>query len=144
MTQVFAVPEIMTAAAVDVASIGSSLRAANAAASASTTSLAAAAGDEVSAAIALLFSEEGRAYQALSARAAAFEAQFMQALRQAGLSYAAADAASVSPLQTFEDGVLAVINAPTNLLLGTPLIGKGSSGAPGTGQNGGPGGILWG
>ena len=37
-----------------------------------------------------------------------------------------------------------MINAPTDLLLGTPLIGKGTNGAPGTGQAGGPGGLLWG
>ncbi|MEK0729033.1 hypothetical protein OSH23_24295, partial [Mycobacterium ulcerans] len=39
---------------------------------------------------------------------------------------------------------LNLINTPTNALLGRPLIGNGANGAPGTGQAGGPGGILWG
>jgi PPE family len=38
--------------------------------------------------------------------------------------------------------VLAVVNAPTELLVGRPLIGPGTNGAAGTGQAGGPGGIL--
>ncbi|WP_436405594.1 beta-1,3-glucanase family protein [Mycobacterium gordonae] len=37
-----------------------------------------------------------------------------------------------------------MINAPFNALLGRPLIGKGRNGAAGTGQAGGPGGLLWG
>src|ERR1043165_7740426 len=37
-----------------------------------------------------------------------------------------------------------LINAPTQLLLGRPLIGNGANGAAGTGQAGGAGGILWG
>jgi PPE-repeat protein len=43
-----------------------------------------------------------------------------------------------------ERDVLGVINAPTNYLLGRPLIGDGTNGAPGTGRAGGPGGFLWG
>ncbi|MDD4867165.1 MAG: PecA family PE domain-processing aspartic protease [Mycobacterium sp.] len=43
-----------------------------------------------------------------------------------------------------EQAVMSVINAPTNTLLGRPLIGNGTNGAAGTGQAGGPGGILWG
>lgn len=43
-----------------------------------------------------------------------------------------------------EQDVLGVINAPTNYLLGRPLLGNGTNGAPGTSQAGGPGGILWG
>lgn len=43
-----------------------------------------------------------------------------------------------------EQTVMNVINAPTNTLLGRPLIGNGTDGPPGTGQAGGPGGILWG
>ena len=52
MSFVIAAPEMMTAAASDVANIGSTLSAANAAAAAPTTGIVAAAGDEVSAAIA--------------------------------------------------------------------------------------------
>ena len=71
MSFVIAAPEMMTSAATDLAGIGSTLSAANAAAAAPTTGIVAAASDEVSAAIAALFSWHGQAYQALSAQAAA-------------------------------------------------------------------------
>ncbi|SOK27490.1 PE-PGRS family protein PE_PGRS26 [Mycobacterium simulans] len=134
MSYVLADLDLLAAAAGDVAGIGSSLSAANAAAAAATTGLVAAAGDEVSAAIAALFSSHGQQYQALSGQAAAFHARFVQALHSAGGAYAAAEAANVSPLQTLIDDILAVINAPTNLLLGRPLIGNGTDGAAGSGR----------
>ena len=58
-------PEIMATSASDLAGVGSSIRAANAAAAASTTRVVAAAQDEVSAAIAGLFSSYGQEHQAL-------------------------------------------------------------------------------
>lgn len=82
----------------------------------------------------------GQTYQALSARAAAFHERFVQALATGGGAYAAAEAASVSPLQSALD----LLNAPTQALLGRPLVGNGANGAPGTGANGGDGGILFG
>ncbi|ORW07517.1 hypothetical protein AWC15_20015 [Mycobacterium lacus] len=127
-----------------MADIGSSIRAANLVALAPTSTLMAAAGDEVSAAIASLFSGHAQEYQAIGARAAVFHEQFVQALSAASGAYAAAEAANASPLQTLAENVLGVINAPTNLVLGRPLIGDGTNGTPGTGQAGGAGGILWG
>ncbi|GAQ31659.1 PE-PRGS family protein [Mycobacterium pseudoshottsii JCM 15466] len=118
--------------------------AANLAAFAPTSTLMAAAGDEVSTAIASLFAGHAQEYQLLSARAAVFYEQFVQALSTASGAYAAAEAANANPLQILIDDVLGVVNAPTNLLLGRPLIGEGANGAPGTGQAGGAGGILWG
>lgn len=91
-------PDLLATAAIDLDSIGSALSAANAAAAVRTTSLLAAAADEVSAALAALFSGHGQAYQALSAQAAAFHQQFMQALGTGAASYAAAEAANASPL----------------------------------------------
>jgi hypothetical protein len=79
MSYLIAAPDMLGAAAADVAGIGSSLSEANAAAAASTTTVIAAAEDEVSAAIASLFSGHGQAFQALSAQAAAFHSQFGQA-----------------------------------------------------------------
>jgi hypothetical protein len=64
--------------------IGSALSAANAAAATRTTGVLAAAEDEVSAAVASLFSGHGQAFQALGAQAAAFHAQFVQAMSEAG------------------------------------------------------------
>ncbi|MCV7099728.1 PE family protein, partial [Mycobacterium palustre] len=144
MSYLIATPEFLSVAATNVAGIGSSLSAANAAAAASTTQVTAAAGDEVSTAIASLFSAHAQDFQAFSAQAAAFHNQFVQALTSAGGAYAATEAASANPLQTIVDDIFGAINTPTNLLLGRPLIGNGTNGAPGTGQDGGPGGILWG
>src|SRR6516165_12822303 len=78
MSYVVAVPEFVASAASDLAAIGSRLSAAHLAAAVPTTAVVAAAGDEVSAAIASLFS--GHAQQALSAKAAVFHTQFVQAL----------------------------------------------------------------
>ncbi len=138
MSYVIAAPEMMTAAASDLATIGSDLSAANAAAAAPTTGILLAAEDEVSAAIAELFSLHAQAYQALTARVAAFHAQFVQALNSAGGAYAAAEAANASPLQAVvQGGQRLAVFSPVKDLTGRPLIGNGANGAPGTGQNGG-------
>ena len=100
MSLVIAAPEALVAAASDLANLGSTLGTANAAAAARTTGVLAAAEDEVSTAIAALFSEHAQGFAALSARAAAFHGQFVQALTAAAGSYAGAEAANVSPLQT--------------------------------------------
>ncbi|WP_373191065.1 PE family protein, partial [Mycobacterium marinum] len=139
MSYVVAIPDMLASAAADVAGIGSSVGAANTAAVGATTGVMAAADDEVSVAIAALFSGHGQAYQAISAQAAAFHDQFLRALTGAGGAYAAAEAANASPLQAAEQEVLAVINAPTNALLGRPLIGNGTDGLAGTGAAGGAG-----
>ncbi|ORA71015.1 PE family protein, partial [Mycobacterium heidelbergense] len=144
MSFLVAVPDVVAAVAENVAGIGSSLSEVNAAAAAPTTMLLAAADDEVSTAIASVFSSHAQQYQALSARAAAFHAQFVQALAGAGGAYADAEAAGASSLQTLGQDVLGAINAPTQLLLRRPLIGNGTNGAANTGQAGGPGGLLWG
>ncbi|MCV7079150.1 PE family protein, partial [Mycobacterium szulgai] len=142
MSTLLIAPEALVAASQELTGLGSALGAANSAAATSTTQVVAAAGDEVSAAIARLFGSLGREYQVLSAQSALFHEQFARTLASGAGAYAAAEAASVSPLQWLEDAVLGVINAPTNLLLGRPLIGNGTNGAPGTGNNGGAGGIL--
>ncbi|MGV7795974.1 PE family protein, partial [Mycobacterium kansasii] len=80
MSYVFAVPESVGSAAADMARIGSMLRTAHAEAAASTSTVLSAAADEVSAAVASLFSGYGREYQALSARVWAFHDQFAAAL----------------------------------------------------------------
>lgn len=136
--------DLFAASAAKAASIGSSIWAADLAASAPTGALAAAAGDEVSLGIAALFSGHADEYQALSARTTAFYERLMQTLVHAPGAYAAAEAANVAALQTFVSDVLDVINAPTKLLLDRPLIGDGANGVDGTGQAGGAGGLLWG
>jgi hypothetical protein len=108
-------------AAGNLAGIGSALNGANAAAAASTTQLLPAASDEASGATSALFGGYAQEYQALSAQMALFHDQFVQALTSGAGMYAATEAANASPLQTLEQDVL--INAPTNLVLGRPLIG---------------------
>ncbi|MCW2661342.1 MAG: hypothetical protein JWP83_2494, partial [Mycobacterium sp.] len=144
MSFVLVSPDAVSSAAASLDGIGSAISGANAAAAGPTTTVLAAAEDEVSAAIAQLFGTHAREFQAISAQAAAFHAQFVQSLTGAGGAYALTEAASTSPLQTLEDDFLAVINAPTEFLFGRPLIGNGTNGAPDTGQAGGAGGILWG
>jgi hypothetical protein len=149
MSFVIAAPEAVTGAATDIARIGTWLSAANTAAAGSTTGMVAAAEDEVSAAVASLFSSYGQEYEALSARAAAFHSQFVLALSGGAGAYAAAEAANESLLQLLEEEVindgLFLINLPTNLLVGRPLIGNGYNGtttAQGAGTPGGGGGLL--
>ncbi|WP_131806177.1 PE family protein, partial [Mycobacterium alsense] len=140
MSFLVTVPDVVATAAENVAGIGSSLSAVNAAAAGPTTGLVAAAEDEVSAAIAALFSGHAAEYQAISAQVAAFHERFVQALAGAGGAYAAAEAANASPLQALGQDVLGAINTPTQLLLGRPLIGNGANAAPGSGANGQAGG----
>src|SRR5208337_236052 len=117
MSYLMVAPEFVTVAATDLANLGSTLSEANATAAASTTGVVVAAGDEVSAAIASLFSGHAEAYQALGAQAAAFHDQFVQALTAGAGSYASAEVANVgaftaNPAQTVQQDLLTAINAP--------------------------------
>ncbi|WP_139825322.1 PE family protein, partial [Mycobacterium conspicuum] len=136
MTTVIAAPEMMAAAASELARLGSAIDAATAAASAPTTGVLAAGADEVSAAVTALFHAHARDYQALSARAAAFHQEFVQVLNRGATAYADAEAANESPL-------LLVVNVALLALFGRPLIGNGVDGLV-PGSNGGPGGFLMG
>lgn len=106
MSYVVALPEVMSAAATDVASIGSVVATASQGVAGATTTVLAAAEDEVSAAIAALFSAHGQDYQALSAQLAVFHERFVQALTGAAKGYAAAELANASLLQSeFASGI---------------------------------------
>ncbi len=122
MSYVVALPEVMSAAATDVASIGSAVATANQSVACATTGVLAAAEDEVSAAIAAVFSAHGRGFQALSAQAAGFHAEFVQALTGAAGAYTAAEAANASPLGTIEKALLGaeheIQQIPTTLATG--------------------------
>jgi hypothetical protein len=142
MLFVIAAPEFVTAAASDLANVGSTISTANATAAAPTTGVLAAGADEVSATVATLFGAHGQAYQAISAQTAAFHQQFVQLINFGAGSYAAAEAANASPLQSTQQDLLGVINAPTQAALGRPLIGNGAN-ATAPGGSGGAGGLLW-
>jgi hypothetical protein len=95
MAYVIAAAEMMAAAATDVATVGSRLSAANMAA-APTLALVPAAADEVSAAIAAVFSDHAQVFRAASAQAAAFHQQFVQTLTAGAAAYAGVEAANAS------------------------------------------------
>lgn len=143
MSLLVVAPEWLTSAAAELQSIESALNAANAAAAVPTTGLAAAAADEVSTAVATLFAGLGQEYQAISTQLSAFQQQFALTLNSSAGSYAAAEAQSVSVLDTLGRDVFGAINAPTEALLGRPLIGNGANGTA-TSPNGEAGGLLFG
>jgi hypothetical protein len=131
MSYLVAASEFMASAATDLATIGSDLSAAHAAGAASTTRVIPAAADEVSAAIASLFSSHGTAFQALSSQAADFHSQFVQTLNSAEGTYAAAEAANAGLLQTVAQAlpvpnVAVSINGFTLLQLGSATATSGT------------------
>lgn len=91
MLYVVASPDLMTAAATNLAEIGSAISTANGAAALPTVEVVAAAADEVSTQIAALFGAHARSYQTLSTQAAAFHSRFVQALTTAAASYASVE-----------------------------------------------------
>ncbi len=145
MSFVVTAPQLLEAAAAQLAGIGSSISTASATAASPTAMPVGALGaDEISSAVAVMFGNHAQAYQAVSAQAAAFHDRFVQALTASAESYAGAEAASASVLQTVGQDLVNVVNRPTQALLGRPLIGNGSDAASGSGANGGAGGILYG
>lgn len=142
MSYVSVDPQLVVAATSDLAKVRSTVAAANAAAT-GTTGVAAAAADEISTAIAAMFGAHGREYRAVSAYVDAFHARFVQALANSAGAYASAEASSASVLDTVEQQLLNLVNAPTQLLLGRALIGDGAD-ASVAGGRGTDGGLLYG
>lgn len=106
MSFVFATPEFVSAAAADLANIGTAIGDANAAAMLPTSGIVAAGADEVSATVAAVFGAHAQAYQAVSTQAASFHQQFVQLMSGGAAQYLAAEAANASPLQTVQqDGL---------------------------------------
>ncbi|WP_443987015.1 PE family protein, partial [Mycobacterium marinum] len=138
MSFVSVIPEELTAAATNLAGVGSTISTANAAAAGPTAAALAAGADDVSAAASSFFGAYARDYQAFSVQVEAFHDQFVRAVTSGATSYAGAEATSVQQI------LLDAINAPTQALLGRPLIGNGANAAPGSGANGDDGGILYG
>lgn len=109
MSFVVTAPPVLASAASDLGGIASMISEANAMAAVRTTALAPAAADEVSAAIAALFSSYARDYQTLSVQVTAFHVQFAQTLTNAGQLYAVVDVGNGVLLKT-EQQVLGVIH----------------------------------
>ena len=81
---VIAAPQAIAAVSGDLTGIGDAIKGAASEAAPSTTAIVAAAGDEVSAAITSLFGNYAKEFQALTARATQFHAEFGHALSAAG------------------------------------------------------------
>ncbi len=94
MSFVSIVPEMLSTAANNLQSVGLRVQAQNTAAMVPTTGLIPAASDEVSALTAMQFATHARAYQAVSARAAAIHQMFVTMLAEGANSYAATEAAN--------------------------------------------------
>jgi PE family len=91
---VTAVPELVQSAAQNLAGIRSSLANAASSVAGPTTGIAAAAQDEVSVAIASMFGNFGQEFQALSAQAQTFHAQFVNLMNASAAAYAGAETAN--------------------------------------------------
>lgn len=91
-------PQLMAAAAADVAGIGSAISEANAVASGLITDVAVAGADEVSAAAAALFSTYAEGFRAVINEAASFHDRFARALAGAENAYAQAESANAAAL----------------------------------------------
>ncbi|OBJ60604.1 PE family protein [Mycobacterium sp. 1423905.2] len=120
MSFVSAAPQLLEAAAQDLAGIRSALSTATAAAANPTTNLLAAGADEVSAAISQLFGVHGQEFQALHAQAAAFHDEFVSLLNAGAGAYASAEAAGAQTL-------LSAAASPVEAFLGQPLLGGGAA-----------------
>src|SRR5580693_2781792 len=134
MTNLIADPQLLAAAAGNVADINSSISAARAAAAGPTTGLLAAAEDEVSAMTAALFGAYGQEYQAILQQAAAFHEQFVAALSSAGNAYAGAEAAASNSLGTLGGDVRALMGgnaAPATTTVTNALATAAPTAAPG-------------
>lgn len=131
MSYLLTAPETLAAAATDVDGIAAAIHAANAAAAGRTSGLLAAADDEVSAAIADLFSTYGAEYQAVVKQVAVFQSDFTRALSSAANAYTQAEAlngtllddvqsllaqppTAAGPAATLADPITALIMGGTN------------------------------
>jgi hypothetical protein len=118
-----AAPEAMSAAATDVANIGSAISAAHMAAAPPTVAVIPAAADEVSSSIAHLFSQHAQEYQALAGQAEALQQQFVQHLTSSAHSYASAEAANATLLQSLaaSTGSFSAADDPVQVALGQAI-----------------------
>jgi hypothetical protein len=125
---VIATPELMTAAATDLANIGSALDAAHLVAAGPTTAVIPAAADEVSTGIAALFSAHATDYQAQATKAVAATSGFAANLTGSAGAYASAEDVIHALLVGVAQGYLAlgnVVLTPLEVLIengsGSPL-----------------------
>ncbi|MGO9509267.1 MAG: PE family protein [Mycobacterium sp.] len=117
MSFVVTAPEMVTAAAENLAGIGSTLGEATAAAAAPTTGIATAAADEISLAISQLFGTYGHEFQAISAQASAFHSEFVSLLNGGAAAYLGAELANAQALPAQAAAAVAASESPYQLLI---------------------------
>lgn len=120
MSHVSVSPEMVAASVTDLSGIRTAISAAEAIAAAATTQVLAPAADEVSAAIAEIFSAHGQAYEALSAQTASFHDQFIRILTASAESYAGAEAVDAKLME-----VHSMLNESAWFVLFAPLDSAG-------------------
>ncbi|WP_052915743.1 PE family protein [Mycobacterium haemophilum] len=98
MSMVMVAPEVLSAAAEDIAGVGSVIAEANTTAAAPTVGVVAPAADSVSAELAALFGRHAQTYQAVSAQAQVFHQDFVHTLAASGTRYAHAEQANATRL----------------------------------------------
>jgi hypothetical protein len=96
MTFVTTQPDMLTAAAGQLESLGTAITAQNETAAGPTTGVIPAAADEVSALTAAQFAGHAQTYQAVSAQAAAMHEMFVRVLSASAGSYATTEAANAA------------------------------------------------
>lgn len=146
MTYLSVQPDLLAAATTDLMNIRTAVASASAASEVPITGLAAAADDEISAAVAALFSGYGREYLRVDSLVSAFQQAFDQTLTNSGLAYTATEfnAAAVldsivAPMRSLLDDTSSsslagrVVSGPAGLApnaLNTVALVMGGSGVP--------------
>lgn len=125
MSFLVAVPETVSAAAGELAGIGSTMQEAAAAAAGPTTGLATAAADEVSLAISRVFGTFGAEFQAVNNQAATFHAEFVRLLNGGAAAYLNTEIANAG------QNLANAVHGPAQTLLGTGGATGSAAAAPG-------------
>ena len=118
MSYLISAPDLLAAAAGDLAGIGSEISAANDATAAATTMLLPAASDEVSRTIAALFGAYADEFQMVNAHGAAFHEKFVRAVNAGAASYARAESANAASVQH----ALNLVNRSAQAVLAQPTL----------------------
>ncbi|BBZ39343.1 PE family protein [Mycobacterium conspicuum] len=120
MSFVSTMPELIESAAGDLENLRSTLGAATATATPPTAGIVAAAQDEVSVAVAALFSAHARQFHSLSARASAFHGQFVRSLQSSAEAYLSAETANAQQ-------VVADVQSAIGSITGAPALLRGAA-----------------
>ncbi len=123
MSYVTVAPEMMASAASDLAGIGSTIGEANAAAAVPTAAMLPPAADEVSAAIAGLFSRHAQQYQVLAGQVATFHNEFTNTLLASANSYLRIEATNASAAATLGGDFGGIFQSIGNSLV-SELVGS--------------------